>query len=59
MMYTEYVPRKEGGRGLTSIQDSVNASIQLENYIKKRSEKPFTATRNNSDNSWVERYDIF
>ena len=23
-----YVPRKEGGRGLTSIEDSVDASIQ-------------------------------
>ena len=35
-----YVPRKEGGRGLTTIQDSVDASIQwLEDYIKKRAEK--------------------
>ena len=30
-----YVPRKEGERGLTSIQDSVYASIQLEDFIKK------------------------
>ena len=30
-----YVSRKEGRRGLASIQDSVNASIQkLEEYIK-------------------------
>ena len=29
-----YVSRKEGGRGLTSIEDNVDASIQqLENYI--------------------------
>ena len=31
-----YVSRKEGGRGLTSIEDSVDASIQrLEDYIEK------------------------
>ena len=30
-----YVPRKEGGRGLTSIDDDVDASIQrLEDYIQ-------------------------
>ena len=29
-----YVSRKEGGRGLTNIEDSVDASVQrLENYI--------------------------
>ena len=32
-----YVSRKEGGRGLDSIEDSVDASIQqLEDYIEKR-----------------------
>ena len=31
-----YVSRKEGGRGLTSIEDTVDASIQrLEDYIEK------------------------
>ena len=31
-----YVSRKEGGRGLASIEDSVDAPIQRrENYIKK------------------------
>ena len=31
-----YVSRKEGGRGLASIEDSVDASIQrLEGYIRK------------------------
>ena len=31
-----YESKKEGGRGLTSIEDSINASIQrLEYYIKK------------------------
>ena len=43
-----YVPRKERGRGLTSIEDSVNTSIrQLEDYIKKNS-KEITVTRNNT-----------
>ena len=32
-----YVFRKEGGRGLASIKDTVDASIQrLKDYIKKR-----------------------
>ena len=31
-----YVSRKEGGRGLASIEDNVDASIQrLEGYIQK------------------------
>ena len=31
-----YIPRKEGGRGLISIEDSVDTSIQrLEDYIEK------------------------
>ncbi len=31
-----YVSRKEGGRGLASIEDTVDASIQrLEDYIEK------------------------
>ena len=31
-----YISRKEGGRGLTSIEDSVDPSIQrLEDYIEK------------------------
>ena len=32
-----YVSRKEGGRGLSSIEDSVDASIQrLEDYTQKQ-----------------------
>ena len=32
-----YVSRKEGGRGLASIEDSVDASIQrLEDYIQSK-----------------------
>ena len=46
-----YVIRKEGGRGIASIEDSVDKSIQrLENYIENRRGRLITATRNNSDN---------
>ena len=42
-----YVSRKEGGRGLASIEDSVDTSIhQLKNYIQKHKGGLITATRN-------------
>ena len=47
-----YVPRKEGGRGLDSIEDSVDTSIQrLEDYIEKHERGLITAIRNNTDNT--------
>ena len=47
-----YVSRKEGGRGLTSIEDSVNASKQrLEDYIQKHDGGLITVIRNDTDNS--------
>ena len=47
-----YVSRKEGGRGLASIEDSVDASIQrLEDYIEKHERGLITAIRNNTDNT--------
>ena len=47
-----YVSRKEGGRGLASIEDSVDASIQrLEDYIEKHEGGLITAIRNNTDNT--------
>ena len=47
-----YVPRKEGGRGLASIEDSVDASIQrLKDYIEKHEGGLITAIRNNTDNT--------
>ena len=47
-----YVSRKEGGRGLTSIEDSVDASIQrLEDYIEKHEGGLITAIWNNTDNT--------
>ena len=47
-----YVPRKEGGRGLASIEDSVDTSIQrLEDYIEKHERGLITVIRNNTDNT--------
>ena len=47
-----YVSRKEGGRGLASIENSVDASIQrLEDYIEKHEGGLITAIRNNTDNT--------
>ena len=44
-----YVSRKEGGRGLASIKDSVDASIQrLEDYIEKYEWGLITAIRNDT-----------
>ena len=53
------VLRKEVGRGLASIQDSVNTSIRgLEDYIKKSWEKLITATRHNTNNTRIKRTTI-
>ena len=47
-----YVSRKEGGRGLASIEDSIDASIQrLEDYIEKHEGGLITTIRNNADNT--------
>ena len=47
-----YVSRKEGGRGLASIEDRVDASIQrLEYYIEKHERGLITAIRNDTDNA--------
>ena len=54
-----YVPRKEGRRGLYSIEDSVDASIQrLEDYIEKHERGLITAIRNNTDNTIDNRMTI-
>ena len=46
-----YVSRKEGVRGLSSIEDSVDASIQrFEDYIGKHKGGLFTTIRNDTDN---------
>ena len=47
-----YVPRKEGGRGLAIIEDSVDTLIQrLEDYIEKHERGLIMAIRNNTDNT--------
>ena len=51
-----YVPGKEGGGGLASIEDSVDTSIQqLENSIEKHERGLITAIRNNTDNTIANR----
>ena len=50
----QYVSRTRGGRGFSSIQHQVNASIQwLDDCIKKRGGGLITATRNNTDNTSI------
>ena len=47
-----YVSRKEGGRGLASIEDSIDASIQrLEDYTEKHERGLIAAIRNDTDNT--------
>ena len=47
-----YVSRKEGGRWLASIEDSMDASIQpFEDYIGKHEVGLFTTIRNNTENT--------
>ena len=51
-----YVSRKGGGRGLASIEDTVDASIQrLEDYTEKHERGLITTIRNNTDNTIIER----
>ena len=46
------VPRKEGGRRLATIEDSVDISIQrLEDYTEKHERGLITTIRNNTDNT--------
>ena len=55
-----YVSRKEGRRGLASIEDSIDASIQqLEDYIEKHGLIQIIATRNNTDDSTISRTEIY
>ena len=51
-----YVSRKEGGRVLASIEDSVDASIQqFKDYIGKHEGGLITAIRNDTDNTMNNR----
>ena len=54
-----YVSRREGGRGLASIEDSIDALIQrLEHYIEKHGRRLITATRNNTNDTRTGRRTI-
>ena len=51
-----YVSRKQGGRGLASIEDTVDASIQrLEDYREKHERGLITTIRVDTDNTINER----
>ena len=52
----QYVSRKEGGRGLLSMENSVDALIQqLEDYKEKSGGRLITATRNNNNDARISR----
>ena len=54
-----YVSRKEGGKGLVSIEDSIDASIQrLEDYIEKHEGGPIATIRNDTDDTMDNRMTI-
>ena len=54
-----YVSRKEGGRGLASIEDSVDASIQrLKDCLGKHEGGLLSAIRNDTDNKMDNRMTI-
>ena len=54
-----YVSRKEGGRWLASIEDSVDTSIQrIEDYIEKHERGQITANRNSTENTIDNRMTI-
>ena len=54
-----YVSRKEGRRRIASIEVSIDASRQrLEGCIQKRGGRLITATRNNTDNTRINRIKI-
>ena len=52
----QYVSRKERRREPTSVEDSIDISIQRrEDSIKKSGRRLFTATRKNTDNTNINR----
>ena len=59
MASADDVSSEEGGRGLTSIEDSVDASIQrLEDNIENYGARLITATRNNNNNTRINKTNI-
>ena len=58
-MFTDYESRKEGGSGLASIEDNVDALIRrLEDYIEKHEGGLITAIRSDTDNTMDNRMTI-
>ena len=56
MTLTEYVSRKERGRGLVRIENSINVSIHgIEDYKEKRRGRLITAIRNNTGDTRISR----
>ena len=54
-----YVLRKEGGRGLSSIEDNTDTSVQrYEDYIEKSAGRLITVTRSDTDSSKTNRMTI-
>ena len=54
-----YVSKKEGGRGLASIENSVNASIQrFEDYRENHEGGLITDIKNDTDNMVINRMTI-
>ena len=54
-----YVSRKKEGRGIASIEDSIDASIQRpEEYIEKHGGRLITAIKNDTDNTVTTRMTI-
>ena len=50
-----YIPRKEGGRGLTSVEDTVNlVKIGLERYIKESKERLIIAARGDTGSTGID-----
>ena len=46
-----YVSRREGGRGLSSIEDSVDTSIRLEDFIEKPGRRLIAGSGNNTNDT--------
>ena len=53
-----YVSRKDGGKELASIEDGVDTSIQLKDYIEKHEGGLIAAIKNDIDNTMTNRMTI-
>ena len=55
-----YIPRKEGGRGLTSVEDTVNlAKIGLERYTKGSNERLLITARGDTEHMEIDAENEF